>query len=275
MTSVPALFDDVRDLLILARVNHMRKMAENSRSRRSLQFQCADPLSREAASRTTRYRILKKRKAEENLETNSSDQDLPCAEPSQDLQFLGSDNEQEQQGDSEREQQGNNEQEQDCDLFSDEPLTELLPEEPETHDVLDLPSEDNEDVGDSPLQIVDNAAGCAAVVSSCSVLVKKYSVHHNLTQEALADLLQLLRLYSSTPDILPQSLYLFEKQFESLKYPLTIHYFCSDCLQVIPNRHIQSCPNEFCRKSFQSVGAVSSFVEMPLQLQLINLLQRT
>lgn len=170
-----------------------------------MQFQCADPLSREAASRTTRYRILKKRKAEENLETNSSNQDLPCAEPSQDLQILGSDNEQEQQGDNERKQQGNNEQEQDCDLFSDEPLTELLLEEPKTHDVLNLPSEDNED-GDSPLRIVDNAAGCAAVVSSCSVLVKQYSVRHNLTQEALADLLQLLRLYSSTPDILPQSL---------------------------------------------------------------------
>lgn len=141
-------------------------MAENSKSGRSLQFQCADPLSTKAASRTTWHRILKKQ-TEENLETKSTDQDLPCAEPSQNLQFLGSDNEQEQQGDSECKQQGINEQEQDCDLFSYEPRSCY----PRNLKVVDLSYfEDNED-GDSPLQIID-AAGCAAVVSSCSVLVK-------------------------------------------------------------------------------------------------------
>ena len=60
-------------------------MAENC-SRRSLQFQNPDPLSREAISRTTRYRIIKKRKAEEELETSSADLLLPDNVDSQDLQ---------------------------------------------------------------------------------------------------------------------------------------------------------------------------------------------
>ena len=47
-------------------------MAENRKSGRSLQFQCADLLSREAASRTTWHRILKKHKAEENVDWDAT-----------------------------------------------------------------------------------------------------------------------------------------------------------------------------------------------------------
>ena len=47
------------------------QMAEsNESSRRSLQFRCPDPLSRDATSRTTRYRAIRKRKAEQNLGTS-------------------------------------------------------------------------------------------------------------------------------------------------------------------------------------------------------------
>ena len=52
-------------------------MAENV-SRRSLHFQCPDPLSREATSRTTRYRV-KKRRAEE---ANVTDLSTPATQQS-------------------------------------------------------------------------------------------------------------------------------------------------------------------------------------------------
>lgn len=52
-------------------------MAENL-SRRSLHFQCPDPLSREATSRTTRYRV-KKRRAEE---ANVTDLSTPATQQS-------------------------------------------------------------------------------------------------------------------------------------------------------------------------------------------------
>lgn len=80
-----------------------------------------------------------------------------------------------------------------------------MPEESEINDILDLSDiEDSED--DSPMQCTfDEAAGCGTEISSCSVLVKLYSLRHNLTKEALADLLDLLRLYSSTLDIVPRS----------------------------------------------------------------------
>ena len=59
-----------------------------------------------------------------------------------------------------------------------------------------------------------------------------------------------------------------------LSHTLEFHYFCSDCLQILPNCKMPCCPNESCKKCFESTGAVSSFIAVPLELQLINLIQR-
>lgn len=113
------------------------------------------------------------------------------------------------------------------------------------------------------------------LISSTSILVKQYSMRHNLTQQAVADLLQLLHLQShSSADTLPCSLYTFNKQFSKFKFPVNKHYFCSYCLQLLPNCQLCNCPNDICRASLTSKGAISSFLEMSLEAQLINLLQR-
>ena len=105
-------------------------------ARRSLHFRCSDPLSREAASRTTWYRIIKKRRAKDNLETGSteflSSYDTQCVgtEP-----ILGSNaeyiEEQRDCGNTSDELDDDTEQqveEQQGDLCSNEVLTDLLPE---------------------------------------------------------------------------------------------------------------------------------------------------
>lgn len=248
--------------------------------RKSLHFRCPDPMSREATSRTTRYRIIKKRKATESLGSSASGVLLPSDVQVEDEQDYVS-------GDVLESDSDRIVEEHQCDTVIDdedemlqldthseqtavyEVLTDLLPEEPGISELhLDEGEEDTDDLS------VSDTVGSRAVVSSCSLLVKQYSVRHNLTQEALADLLKLLRLHSSTPSILPPSVYLFEKQFKPLKYPLHLHYFCSDCLQGLPDAQMACCPNESCKKSFNSTGAISSFIEMPLDLQLINLIQR-
>ena len=105
--------------------------------------------------------------------------------------------------------------------------------------------------------------------------MKQYSIQHNLTQQALVDLLQLLHLQShSSADTLPCSLYKFNKQFNKLKYPINKHYFCSHCLQLLPSNQLSICPNGICKISLKSKGAISSFLEISLEAQLINLLQR-
>ena len=192
-------------------------MAENSYcSRRSLQFHCLDPLSREATSRTMRYRIIKKRKAEENLAIVSADQFSAQATsdseddsiPQQSV-IIGSDSEE------------NIEVQSDCDIFSDEMRQDLLPEEPEVCDEQDMaqPIVQDETAGDA--KSIEGTTDHTPVVSPFSLLIKQYSVRHNLTQAALADLLQLFRLHSATQEILPSSVYLFEKQFQTLKCPMT------------------------------------------------------
>ena len=148
-------------------------------------------------------------------------------------------------------------------------LSDLLPQECEIQQEPDLsPVTENEDAVDH----TNLSAVCA--VSPCSLLVKQYSLRHNLTQAALADLIQLLRLNSSTPDVLLPSVCLFEKQFQSLHYPLKIHYFCSVCLQLLPSSQIHQCPNDVCKTSFATVGAISSFIELPIELQLANMMRR-
>ena len=113
------------------------------------------------------------------------------------------------------------------------------------------------------------------LISPYSILVKQYSMRHNLTLEALADLLQLLHLQSQgSADTIPRSLFTFNKQFNKLKYPVNKHYFCSYCLQLLPSDHLSICPNDICKISLTSKGAISSFLEISLEGQLINLLQR-
>ena len=73
-------------------------------------------------------------------------------------------------------------------------------------------------------------------ISPYSIFAKQFSIRHNLTQQALADLLQLFHLQShGSADIMPRSLFTFNKQFNKFKYPVNKQYFCSYCLQLLPS----------------------------------------
>ena len=98
------------------------------------------------------------------------------------------------------------EEEQDCDPFGGnrEVVTDLLPEEPEFDGLLtedDAADPSNNDGSTAGRETTnDGVAECTGGVPSCSVLVKQYSIRHNLTEEALSDL-HLLRLQSCTDDV--------------------------------------------------------------------------
>ena len=63
--------------------------------------------------------------------------------------------------------------------------------------------------------------GAELSVCASSVLVMKYMMKHNLTQEALGDL-SLLRIHCPAPNQCPPSVYMFRKQFGQLRYLLMI-----------------------------------------------------
>ena len=114
---------------------------------------------------------------------------------------------------------------------------------------------------------------CPLTVTSSLLLIKKYQMRHKLTQEALSDLLQLMRLHFPTPNLLPSSLYLFNKELPVLGNPLEYTYFCSRCLQELPSKDESTCSNSACGYSLSGPGAISSFIEVPLEPQLVTLLQ--
>lgn len=131
-------------------------------------------------------------------------------------------------------------------------------------------AEDQSSLSSSEAMVFQN---CPLTVTSSLLLIKKYQMRHKLTQEALSDLLQLMRLHFPTPNLLPSSLYLFNKQLPVLANPLEYTYFCSRCLQELPSKDESTCSNSACGYSLSGPGAISSFIEVPLEPQLVTLLQ--
>lgn len=106
-------------------------------------------------------------------------------------------------------------------------------------------------------------------VTSSLILIKKYQMRHKLTQEALSDLLQLMRLHFPTPNLLPPSLYLFnllESLWNTHIFEVGVSKNCpakmSQCVAIPPVGILLS-----------GTGAISSFIEVPLEPQMLTLLQ--
>lgn len=91
-------------------------------------------------------------------------------------------------------------------------------------------------------------------------------MRHKLTNESVADLLELLRLHCPTPNYCIPSMYHFKKQFCSLAHPIQFHYFCSNCLQSI-DELLRVCSNPLCNSDLTEVGARSPFIETDIESQ--------
>lgn len=115
--------------------------------------------------------------------------------------------------------------------------------------------------------------GSALTVNSSSVLLYQYKMRHGLTEEALADLLPLIKMHCPTPNRFPSSIFQLKKNFPNIEYPVQLHHFCSACMQSV-NASFTNCSNNFCNADFtESLGAISSFIEIPVGNQLTTILE--
>lgn len=167
-------------------------------------------------------------------------------------------------------------------------LQSALPEEDITREYYDEELDHNDVGGESddivcPPDAEDDAVvcgektlfpGCPLTATSSSVLVMQFKMRHNLTQEALSDLLQLLSLHCPSPNHCVPSVYLFNKQFTTLQTPVKHHYFCSTCLQEIESDGVTVCPNPACAQDLRVQNGRSSFLEVPIEQQLKCVLER-
>ena len=110
---------------------------------------------------------------------------------------------------------------------------------------------------------------CAPLtISSSNYLVLKYKLRHNLTNEAVADLLKLLALHCPTPNL---CIYHLNKSFPELGIPITYHFYCTACLQSV-NETDEMCP--VCANSLVDLDSISYFTELDMETQLLKLFQR-
>lgn len=104
---------------------------------------------------------------------------------------------------------------------------------------------------------------------SSNVLIMKYSMKHKLTNDALADLLKLLKLHLPTPNHCSESVYCLRKSLDQLAtgYLHVTHYFCSSCSTEVEENCVL-CPNPDCETALVSIDSRSSFIEIPIEQQL-------
>ena len=132
---------------------------------------------------------------------------------------------------------------------------------------------DEAETNDHSCQYKDKLYKDAVITTaSSSVLLMKFTMKHGITQEALADLHKVLQLHFPSPNNLPSTLYHFKKQFRSLQYPVNYHYFCSKCLAEV-SVESEICNNSYCSSNLSKSHSKSSFIEIPVDLQLKCILE--
>ncbi len=114
--------------------------------------------------------------------------------------------------------------------------------------------------------------GCPLTQTSSSLLVMKFRLRHNLTQEALADLLKLIKLHCPAPNRCLSSVYKFDKKFALLKCTIEFHSYCKTCLQELSNQHI-GCPNPNCAQQASASAKNPQFIGIPIEQQLKSILE--
>ena len=110
--------------------------------------------------------------------------------------------------------------------------------------------------------------GSSLTVEGSLALLMQYKVRHNITYTALGDLLKLLKLHCPIPNYIPATVYQFKKHFNQLGHSTVMHHYCSYCLGNVDTPELKNCINPHCKADLSSSGSISSFIEVPLDVQL-------
>ncbi len=93
-------------------------------------------------------------------------------------------------------------------------------------------------------------ANAPVTVAVSCLLILTYAMRYSLTGEAIADLLQLIRVHCPSPNQIRSSLYHFRQYFQKMKLPVKFHLFCTKCSSLLTDlggsRFI--CPNALCKQ---------------------------
>ena len=137
-------------------------------------------------------------------------------------------------------------------------------------EVLDFETDEDNNTEDTTTSCLPTSHlydGSSLTVATSNIMIMQYKIRHNLTDQALADLLQLLQIHCPIPNNIPPSIYHFKKNFQDKNFTMKLNYFCSSCLQST-NQSDNCCKNHLCGKLFNDDGDKSSFIEVPIEPQI-------
>ncbi|XP_053391217.1 uncharacterized protein LOC128554033 [Mercenaria mercenaria] len=108
-------------------------------------------------------------------------------------------------------------------------------------------------------------------VHASMVMILMFTLCHNVSGTQLADLLTLISAHCLYPHPGIRSLYMFKQYFASMKSPLKKHFYCAKCHASI-EEHTQEC--QVCHCDLTAAKAKQYFIEIPVETQLKNLLEK-
>ena len=87
--------------------------------------------------------------------------------------------------------------------------------------------------------------GSNLTVHASSLLLLQYKLRHRLTEEAMSDLLRLIKMHCPSNNKCPGAVFQLKKFFPDINYTIKPHHFCSQCMQSV-DAGSQTCTNESC-----------------------------
>ena len=115
--------------------------------------------------------------------------------------------------------------------------------------------------------------GARVTLGAVMVLLTLYAIKHDLTGQAITNLLQLLTLILPSGNILPDTLRNFKAYFRNLENPFILHHYCAFCLSYV-DKQATVCPNAACMRELSSRHAKAYFIEVPVVQQLATFFSR-
>ena len=141
----------------------------------------------------------------------------------------------------------------------------------ESHNMSGTLSENHECISGHAASVL--YGGSSLTVPASSIMMMNLKIKHNLTDTCMEDVLKLIKFHCPTPNNCIRSVYLLKKNFQESKYPVIYHYYCDKCYMEVCSTDSE-CPNACCQQSMTPSEGRSSFIQLPVENQLKNLLGR-
>ena len=160
------------------------------------------------------------------------------------------------------------------DILSDEKWYDIMQKnslDSDEDEEADQSSENSRVIPDQPIY-----PGHTLTVQTSMVLILLFTLCHGISGTQLADLLTLISIHCLHPHPGIKSVYKFKQffsMFSDVKSPVRKHFYCMSCMSPV-NETDQVCQKRNCNQPLNNSRAKGYFLEMPLENQLRNILQK-